>query len=44
MPGNAGTGLIAENVDIRVDEFEKIKNFAIENEVNIVVVGPKNHW
>ena len=41
MPGNAGTGLIAENVDIRVDEFEKIKNFAIENEVNIVVVGPE---
>ena len=27
IPGNAGTGLIAENIDIKIDNFEKIKNF-----------------
>ena len=29
FPGNAGTNLIATNVEIKVDEFEKIKDFVI---------------
>ena len=27
FPGNAGTSLIATNVEIKVDEFDKIKEF-----------------
>ena len=41
IPGNAGTGLIAENIDIKIDNFEKIKNFVLENRVDIVIIGPE---
>jgi len=41
FPGNAGTNLIATNVDIKVDEFEKIKNFVIDNKIDFLIVGPE---
>ena len=41
LPGNAGTNLIAENVKIKIDEFEKIKNFVLKNEIDYVIVGPE---
>jgi len=41
FPGNAGTNLIATNVDIKVDEFEKIKDFVINNKIDLLVVGPE---
>lgn len=40
-PGNAGTQLVGENVDIDVNEFEKLKDFAIDEKVELVVVGPE---
>ncbi len=40
-PGNAGTLNDAENVDIGVGDFEAIKNFVIEKEIDMVVVGPE---
>lgn len=40
-PGNAGTQLVGENVDIDVNEFEKLKDFAIDKKVELVVVGPE---
>ncbi len=40
-PGNAGTALVAKNVAIGVDEFEKLGNFCIENKIDLVVVGPE---
>lgn len=40
-PGNAGTSLIGENVDIGVDEIEKLKNFALEKKIDLTVVGPE---
>src|SRR5258706_16060159 len=40
-PGNAGTGLVAENVPIAVDDFERIGNFCLENSITLVVVGPE---
>jgi phosphoribosylamine---glycine ligase len=40
-PGNAGTSLVAENILIGVDEFEKIGKFCITNKVELVVVGPE---
>ena len=42
FPGNAGTDLIATNIEIKVDEFEKIKDFVINNKIDFLVVGPEN--
>ncbi len=41
-PGNAGTANVGENVAIKADDFEAIKNFAIEHNINMVVVGPED--
>jgi phosphoribosylamine--glycine ligase len=41
FPGNAGTNLIATNVEIKVNEFEKIKDFVIDNKIDLLVVGPE---
>ena len=41
IPGNAGTDLIAKNVDLDVNDFELIKNFISENKIDIVIVGPE---
>ena len=41
-PGNAGTAQVGTNVNIGVNDFEAIKNFVLENEVNMVVVGPED--
>ncbi len=40
-PGNAGTSLVAENVSIGVEEFEKLGIFCIESKIDLVVVGPE---
>lgn len=41
-PGNAGTTAYGENVSIGVDEFDKIGQFALHNNIELVVVGPEN--
>ena len=41
-PGNAGTGNCGENVAMKADDFEAIKNFIVEKGVNMVVVGPED--
>ena len=41
FPGNAGTNLIANNVKIKVDEFDKIRAFVEENKIDFLVVGPE---
>ncbi|MGM9709874.1 MAG: phosphoribosylamine--glycine ligase [Prevotella sp.] len=41
-PGNAGTGNCGENVAIGVNDFDRLKEFALENNVNMVVVGPED--
>tara|TARA_B100000003_G_scaffold208400_1_gene228580 strand:+ start:1140 stop:2402 length:1263 start_codon:yes stop_codon:yes gene_type:complete len=41
IPGNGGTKSIAENIEIDVNNFEKIKSFLISNKVDITVVGPE---
>ena len=40
-PGNAGTSLVGENVDIKADDFERLKDFCDNNSVDMVVVGPE---
>lgn len=41
-PGNAGTALVGTNVDIKADDFSAIKEFALANGINMVVVGPED--
>ena len=41
-PGNAGTGECGENVAIAADDFESLKKFAVDNGVDMVVVGPED--
>ena len=41
FPGNAGTSLIAKNINIDLNDFEKLKDFIIQNEIDFVIVGPE---
>jgi phosphoribosylamine---glycine ligase len=41
IPGNAGTSSIAENIKIELTNFEKIKEFIQNNNIDIVIVGPE---
>ena len=41
-PGNAGTSNVGENVNIKADDFEALKDFAIAQQIDMVVVGPED--
>ncbi len=41
-PGNAGTCRVGENVDIKATDFPRLKAFALEKGVDMVVVGPED--
>jgi phosphoribosylamine--glycine ligase len=41
-PGNAGTASVGTNVNIAATDFDAIKNFVVENQINMVVVGPED--
>lgn len=41
-PGNAGTAEIAENVNIKVTDFEALANFVEHNAIDMLVVGPED--
>jgi phosphoribosylamine---glycine ligase len=41
-PGNAGTSQVGINVNIATTDFEKIRAFVLEKDVNMVVVGPED--
>ncbi|MBD1137736.1 phosphoribosylamine--glycine ligase [Pelagibacterales bacterium SAG-MED43] len=41
FPGNAGTNSLAKNVDIDINDFKKLKDFIIQNEINFVIIGPE---
>lgn len=40
-PGNAGTATIGTNIALNSSDFEGIKQFVIQNQVTLVVVGPE---
>ncbi|HOA19043.1 MAG TPA: phosphoribosylamine--glycine ligase [Sedimentibacter sp.] len=40
-PGNAGISKIAECVDIKADELEKLVEYSVKNSIDLVVVGPE---
>ncbi|MBA3970900.1 MAG: phosphoribosylamine--glycine ligase [Bacteroidetes bacterium] len=41
-PGNAGTAAVGTNVNISATDFEAVKKFTLENNINMVVVGPED--
>ena len=41
-PGNAGTAQLGENINISATDFESLKTFVIENEIEMLVVGPED--
>lgn len=41
-PGNPGTAQCGENVNIKADDFEALKAFAVEHKIDMVVVGPED--
>ena len=41
-PGNAGTAQVGTNVEIGVNEFEKIKEVCISEEISMLIVGPED--
>ncbi|MDC3186281.1 phosphoribosylamine--glycine ligase [Candidatus Pelagibacter sp.] len=41
FPGNAGTREIAENINLDLDNFEIIKNFILEKNIDLIIVGPE---
>lgn len=40
-PGNAGTGLVAENLDIKPTELDSLAQAAQERRIDLAVVGPE---
>lgn len=40
-PGNAGTKQYGENVPLNVNDFDGIADFALANQVDMIVVGPE---
>ena len=41
-PGNAGTSELGTNVNINVTNFKNIEEFILNNNIDILVVGPEN--
>ena len=41
-PGNGGTGNCGENVNMKANDFEAIKQFCIDKAIDMVVVGPED--
>ena len=41
-PGNSGTAMIAKNVAIGVNDFDKIKQLVLDKNIEMVVVGPED--
>ena len=41
-PGNAGTSKVAINVDLDPKDFDQLKVFSIENQIDMIVVGPED--
>ena len=41
IPGNAGTSKIATNIEMDINEFDKLHKFIKDNSIDLVVVGPE---
>lgn len=41
-PGNAGTALVGENVPLKADDFQAIREWVMNEKIDMVVVGPED--
>ena len=41
FPGNAGTEEIAENIKIDLENFENIKDYILDQKIELIIVGPE---
>ena len=41
-PGNAGTIEYGQNVDIAVTDFQSIREFVLQNSIDMIIVGPED--
>ena len=41
FPGNAGTAEISENINLDLNSFEIVKDFILEQNIDLIVVGPE---
>ena len=41
IPGNAGTSKIATNIELNINEFNKVHQFINDNSVDLVIIGPE---
>ena len=41
-PGNAGTASLGRNIDMSATDFDAVARFCIENNIDMVVVGPED--
>ncbi len=41
-PGNAGTTTVGTNVSMKADDFEAVKQFCVNEQIDMVVVGPED--
>lgn len=40
-PGNPGTAKCGQNIDFKVSDISRIKNFCLTNDISMVIVGPE---
>ncbi len=41
LPGNAGTTIYGENINIKVNDYKSIKKFIEKNNIDVLIVGPE---
>ncbi len=41
FPGNAGTSSQATNIEVKLDDFKKIKEYVKKNKIELLIVGPE---
>ena len=40
-PGNAGTNLVGSNINLDINNFNRVKEFVLDKSINLVIVGPE---
>ena len=41
FPGNAGTSLLAKNINLDLNNFERFKNYILEKKIDLIIIGPE---
>ena len=41
FPGNAGTSTLAQNINLDLNNFEKVKNYILEKNIDLIIIGPE---